>query len=211
VGLNLIRYVTDEQYRALKRYKWTKDTTPLDVEYPNAVGGVVLDFGGYSGGFALRCERELSAKVYCYEPVPQFQTEISKSLPENSRIELRRHGVAAETRQAAFHLRGEATGECTQAEDAVIVELQSIDDILSRDAPSGVSLMAMNIEGSEYEVLEKLIDTGSIAGIAHLRVQFHLSVPQARERYASIAQGLFKTHKLVWRYPFIWESWSRKI
>lgn len=208
--MNLIRYVTDEQYRALKRYKWTKDATPLDVEYPNAVGGVVLDFGGYSGGFAVRCERELGAKVHCYEPVPQFQTAILKSLPENSRIELRSHGVAAETRQAAFHLRGEATGECNSSPDAVIVELQSIEDILLRDAPNGVSLMAMNIEGAEYEVLEKLIDTGSIANIAHLRVQFHLSVPQARDRYAAIAHRLSQSHSLVWRFPFIWESWSRR-
>lgn len=209
MGLNLIRYVSDEQYRALKRYKWRQDPTPLSDDYPDAVSGLVLDFGGYSGGFALRCERELKAKVFCYEPVPQFQDQILKSLPRDSKIELRRHGVSAATRKAAFDLNGEATSEGAQTQAAVFVELQAIEDILARDAPQGVSLMAMNIEGAEYEVLEKLIETGLINKVRHLRVHFHLSIPQARERYEKIATQLSATHALTWRYPFIWESWSR--
>jgi FkbM family methyltransferase len=211
VGLNLLRYATDEQYRALKRYKWSKDATPLDVDYPDAVGGVVLDFGGYSGGFALRCERELAAKVYCYEPVPEFEAQILKSLPVGCTITVRGHGVASQTRNATFDLRGEATAEGAQTQDAVIVELQSIEDIMARDAPEGVALMAMNIEGAEYEVLEKMIDIGLIARVTHLRVQFHLTVPQSRKRYAAIADRLSRTHSLNWRFPFIWESWSRSL
>jgi len=211
VGLNLLRYVTDEQYRALKNYKWSKDATPLNVDYPDAVGGVVLDFGGYSGGFALRCERELDARVFCYEPVPQFQEQILRSRPVDSRIELRGHGVAAETRQAVFNLRGEATAEGAPTPDATVVELRSIEDILASDAPDGVVLMAMNIEGAEYDVLEKLIQTGLVRNVQHLRIQFHLTVPDARTRYELIASQLSLTHALRWRFPYIWESWSRVV
>lgn len=210
MGLNLFRYMADDQYRALKKYKWFKNTTPLNVDYPDAVGGVVLDFGGFSGGFALRCERELKAKVYCYEPVPEYQEQILRSLPQGSHIELRRHGVAAQSRRANFNLSGEATAEGQPLPGSVTVDLQSIVDILDRDAPEGAAFIALNVEGAEYEVLEKLIASGHITRAKYLRIQFHLTVPRARDRYSAIASNLTATHALAWRYPFIWESWSRR-
>jgi hypothetical protein len=71
-------------------------------------------------------------------------------------------------------------------------------------------LVKLNIEGGEYALLERLIATEHIKRIRDLQVQFHLNVPNARRRYRSIARALRKTHRLAWRYPFVWESWTRR-
>lgn len=71
-------------------------------------------------------------------------------------------------------------------------------------------LIKLNIEGGEYAVLKKLIDSGLICKFKHIQVQFHLNVPNARKKYKELVKQLRHTHTRQWCYPFVWESWQRK-
>ena len=71
-------------------------------------------------------------------------------------------------------------------------------------------LAKLNIEGGEYALLRRLIDTRRIEKFQYLQIQFHLNVPDAKKQYRKLAERLQQTHRLQWRYPFVWESWERR-
>ena len=70
--------------------------------------------------------------------------------------------------------------------------------------------MYMNIEGSEYKLLNEIIDSGYIKNINYLQVQFHSFVNDSKELRRLIRKQLRKTHKCIFNYPFLWESWQKK-
>ena len=69
--------------------------------------------------------------------------------------------------------------------------------------------MKINIEGGEYDLLDRLITTGLVGKIDNIQVQFHEFVPNAKERMQNIQKKLSKTHTPTYQYEFIWENWKR--
>lgn len=71
-----------------------------------------------------------------------------------------------------------------------------------------VALMKINIEGGEYLLLNYIMKKGLHLNIKNIQVQFHMVEGVEWERwYKDISTELSKTHKLTWRYPFVWENW----
>lgn len=71
--------------------------------------------------------------------------------------------------------------------------------------------MAINAEGEEYPLLDRLIESGYISKIENLLVQFHdIYQKDAEERMNRIQRELLKTHRPVFQYKFVWERWKRK-
>ena len=73
-----------------------------------------------------------------------------------------------------------------------------------------VDLMKINIEGGEYDGLDKLVGTGLIKGIKSIQVQFHDFVPDAEKRVKDIHDKLQVTHIPTYQYEFVWENWQRR-
>ena len=76
--------------------------------------------------------------------------------------------------------------------------------------PGRVAVAKINIEGGEYEVLPRLIDSGLIEEIDEVQVQFHDVVPNAKQRMNEILADLALSHEPTYRYPFVWENWRRR-
>jgi hypothetical protein len=70
------------------------------------------------------------------------------------------------------------------------------------------ALIKINVEGAEYPILKNLIDNGDITKIKNLQIQFHLFDGVENSEYDTIVNELSKTHKLSWRFPFVWENWE---
>jgi hypothetical protein len=63
----------------------------------------------------------------------------------------------------------------------------------------------LNVEGAEYAILNQLIDSGTVSQIQNIQIQFRVS-NNSEQDYKLIESRLKKTHKLTWRYPFVWEN-----
>ena len=68
--------------------------------------------------------------------------------------------------------------------------------------------MKLNIEGAEFEVFDRLIETGLHDRIDCFLIQFHEYQATAREHRERIRSVLAKTHRLVWDFPMVWERWD---
>jgi hypothetical protein len=53
-----------------------------------------------------------------------------------------------------------------------------------------VNLLKINVEGAEYDILDKLIETGYIKNVDNIQVQFHNFVPNAEDRRQKIQTEL---------------------
>jgi hypothetical protein len=70
--------------------------------------------------------------------------------------------------------------------------------------------MKVNIEGGEYELLDRMIESQLMGRIDYLQIQFHSISPSSSGAMRRIQRSLKETHKLDFQYVFLWEGWSRK-
>ena len=92
----------------------------------------------------------------------------------------------------------------------VIVKMKSFEKFINENSIESIDLVFMNIEGSEYKLLNQIIDSGYVKSIKYLQIQFHNFVDNAHQLRKEIRKNLKLTHKCIFNYPFIWESWELK-
>merc|ERR1712083_456956 len=80
--------------------------------------------------------------------------------------------------------------------------------------PSEISLLHINCEGCEWEMLENLIEQPDVMSkVRCLQVGTHFFpelVSNLNKRYCKIREQLSLTHRLVWGVPYAWERWDRR-
>jgi len=84
---------------------------------------------------------------------------------------------------------------------AVLKELK-IDD---------VHLCKINIEGSEYPLLERCFEKDIYLRFKNIQVQFHSFADKLGKKRDAIRKKLKKTHYLTYDYPYQWENWKLEI
>jgi FkbM family methyltransferase len=176
------------------------------VLHPNAL---VYDVGGYKGDWTWAMREKYSCEFHVFEPHPEFFEHISTRFSGLGGIILHEVALGGESGSVSLSSAAEGSSIITgRGLDAVEVKLVDVCQHL-RDDGRPVALLKLNIEGAEYDLLERLLwsDESVLAG--DFLVQFHPGPPFAEQRYAQIARKLSETHRCVWRYAFLWELWRR--
>lgn len=203
-----LRRNMDPTYRAHRRWLRDRGNERLRYDYDLSATSVVVDVGGYRGDWSAVLARKFGPIIHVFEPVPAFAAGVADRFAGSAHVTVHPCGLSDKDEQVRFSLADEASGFYSEGGDCVEVSLRDADDVLAD--LDRVDLMKLNIEGGEYAVLGRLIETGKIADVRYLQVQFHLFSPKSRRLYRRIARSLSRTHRLMWRYPFVWESWERK-
>lgn len=189
---------------------WQRDPqyTERRFDYPLDQNSLVLDLGGYEGQWASDIYSRYCCTIHVFEPVEDYAASIQRRFAKNQNIVVHPFGFgAADTtiqiglgadRSSVFHMSAQTcTGRIVKAED-----------FLKAQGIAHIDLMKINIEGGEYELLEHLLDTGLVAQIENIQVQFHDFIPNAEARMHSIQEKLRQSHALTYQVEFIWENWK---
>ena len=72
-----------------------------------------------------------------------------------------------------------------------------------------IDLLYINIEGSEYQLLNHMIENDLIKNVKYLQIQFHNYLENAVLERKKIRRILKRTHVCKFNFPFIWERWDR--
>lgn len=170
----------------------------LRYEYDLKPDDVVIDIGAYRGEWAAEIYRRYQCQLILIEPGPwangfEYGEVINK---------------AAATYNGAMEFGG--AYYYTSPYERKTHEYPCFDiNSLLEEYPE-IALVKINIEGSEYDLLERIYHGDLIKRIDNLQVQFHLVEGEESEmRYEVISELLGETHSLTWRYPFCWENWRR--
>jgi FkbM family methyltransferase len=207
MGLNLIKFASDYQYRALKRWKWCRgdDTLLTDFEFDS--GDTVIEGGCYLGDFTRRIATCGEPRVIGFEPIPEFFEKAQEATIAFPNVAIHCAGLSDRNAEVDIFSNGESSSAYRRDGKILKTKMRSIVDVVVENH-STISLLALNVEGEEYAIIEKLIETSLMSNINTLIVQFHLINEKSMSRYDAISKNLAKSHIVAWRFPFIWERWD---
>jgi len=176
-------------------------------------GSVVLDVGAYDGEWARRMLDRYPCRVEAFEPDPTSFPRLLQRLGNEPRFRASQVALGREdtTATIALDLMGSSLYAPRGVFGSAPVEVRDVAAILDELGVDNVDLMKVNIEGGEYDLFERLIETGWVDKIDQILVQFHEWRPSAHARRRRIRRSLSRTHTEAWNYPFVWELWIRRV
>ncbi len=197
-------------YRAWKRDNRGRDLR-LDYDLPR--DAVVFDLGGYLGDFASDVHGKFGATVHLFEPSLTFHAACVDRFRTTPEVHCHAYGLGSADGTLTLTDDADASSvvtEKTRNLTGETVQIRRFADVFAELGVDHIHLLKINIEGGEFDVLPHLIETGLIAKIDHLQIQFHDFVTDAHAQRDRIRAALSETHDCAWNYHFVWESWARK-
>jgi len=198
-------------------YRFLHDQVAL-TEAPIDEESVVLDVGAYDGAWAEKVAERYGARLYGFEPNPGVLEEARGRLARFEKVTLFAYALGAEDGTATLTLRhmgstlfAEASANPRRADESTVdVEVRDIKRVIDELDLDEIDFVKINIEGGEYGLLERLVETGYVARCRILQVQFHEWYRAAYSRRGRIRKAIARTHRIDWDYPFVWERWLRR-
>jgi FkbM family methyltransferase len=176
------------QDEGLERLRYEYDLKPSDT---------VIDIGAYKGEWAAEIFNRYGCKIIAIEP-----TEYIRDFKHGQII-----NKAAGVHNGKMSFGGRAYYTSAFEPGDHEYECVDINPILKQYEQ--IAMLKINIEGSEYDLLDHIIGAGLHKRVNNLQVQFHqiAGVPYGTW-YKDIEKKLSQTHRLTWKYPFCWENWQ---
>jgi FkbM family methyltransferase len=192
--------------------RWINDggDEELRFNYELNENSVVMDLGGYKGQWASDIYSMYNCKILIFEPVDTFANSISKRFRLNHKIKIFSHALGSSHREETIYLSENGSSVFLDRGSSVVIRFQDIKTFFEDNDITKIDLLKINIEGGEYEVLSRLIETGLINHIDNIQVQFHNIETNSRTKMIEIKSILEKTHRSTYQYEFVWENWVRK-
>lgn len=199
-------YQTPDEVRKAAWFSAGVEMT-LRLDYDLDADSVVFDVGGYEGQWASDIFSKYGCTVHVFEPVKPFAEKIAQRFERNPKIHCHAIGLAGETKKLTIFVEAYASSVFKGGKQREEIALVDAVSFIEEHDLRRIDLLKVNIEGGEYELLDRLIDTGCIGRIVDLQVQFHDFVPEAEVRMQRLQEKLRATHHPTYQYPFIWENW----
>ncbi len=141
---------------------------------------IVYSFGiGKDISFDKMIMKNHKCKVFAFDPTPKSINYIKEMGPPNLFIFFDYGITAYASGPFNFYLPANPKGisgslmntESVDSTNTITVQMKSFDDIVKELGHTHIDLLKMDIEGSEYEVLEKILDSNF--EIDQIIVEFH--------------------------------------
>lgn len=177
---------------------------------PEIKGKRVVLLGGYLGDSTEHYLKLEAKQIVVFEPIAEYFEQLANRFSGNPRVQLVREAAWIRNETLTFSMDGDGTGLSGKSDKSINVQGTSLSDWLKANSSGENFFMEMNIEGSEYPILNDLISTGALDLIETLLVQFHDFTLDPEFLRAELRQKLRVSHSEVFNYPWIWEKWSKK-
>jgi len=196
----------------LDRWRRDRGDLTLRLNYTLTAASEVWDVGGYEGQWASDIVARFGCRVNVFEPMPAAASAIRLRFASNPLVRVYGYALGAKNQNGLLSSAADASRliDAGAESDSVPVEIRDIMEVWRSLGSAPVALMKINIEGAEYDLIERMAEAGMLAHVAEIQVQFHAFVPQAKERKERVAALLMKTHEQSWGYEFVWENWRRR-
>lgn len=209
---------TIERHRDSQRKKqpgavgqfWRDGGSKLIYDLPVETGALIIDAGGYQGDWSAGMISRYGCRSQIFEPVPEFFEHCQTYFINNTLVQVTKAALGGSDRKTTFNLLDNGTSEYRNDNHALSFESDVIDIAkIFADTSTRVACLKLNIEGGEYEVLERMIETNHFSQCDSLLIQFHRQPDGYEARYKSIIAALHNTHTQSWCYEMVWEKWVR--
>lgn len=180
----------------------------LMLNYDLNEDSIVFDVGGYKGQGASDIFSMYSPTIYIFEPRAEYALAIEKRFKKNNKIKVFDFGLSNKKSDDYIYFNDDGSTLFLKNNRKEKVRLESISDFIKNGNIKKIDLLKLNIEGGEYDVLDDLINSGSLSMITDIQIQFHNFFPDAKKKMLDIRERLRKTHHLTYQYEFVMENWK---
>lgn len=193
--------------------KWIMDRGDYthNINYNLNQNSSIMDLGGYTGVWAQQMIEKYSPNVYIIEPVPKFYNFMVSKFENNSKVKILNVGVATENREGKILVNQDASSSNLKNGEEIDVKFKTIEQIFKQFNIENIDLIQINIEGDEYSLLERMIQTKFINRFKNIQIQFHLGIENDLLRREKIHKEFILNNFInKFNYPFVWECWTKE-
>ena len=175
-------------------------------------GAVALDVGAYVGSWATAVSaRTDGGTIHSFELSPAIVPHLLDAVAGDERIVPHAYGLGGADSTVLVSRRGLGSSvfnvDEAGSDEGIIRDVAEVFRELELER---VAVMKINIEGGEYDLLDRMAGAGLLDRVDCYLIQFHEWIRGAYSGRRRIHRELARTHRLVWDYPFVWKRWERQ-
>ena len=201
----------DEFELAIKSYVHFHKDNQILYEHELNPDSIVVDLGGYLGEFTEEIYRRYSCKIYLFEPVKEYYDICIKKFAHLNKIKCLNYAVG---KSGSVYVNNEGNSTSVYKSNSnsnrELINSKSILETLQELGIRNIDLIKLNVEGSEFVIMQDLLDLGDEIIVSKFLIQFHNFIDGSSEMRNEIRKKLELTYNEVFNYPFVWEYWIRK-
>lgn len=210
-----------QAYRPSMRsfFEAARENPGLLVDVDLREDATVLDVGAFEGLWARQVLARADARgpsrlvLHAFEPEVGAATQLSEAMQSEARFKLHPFGLAGTDRVESLTLAGPGSSvflspTTTESFGTMEVPLRDVASVLSTLSVDRIDLVKINIEGGEFELIDRLYDTGWLSRTGTLIVQFHEFAPKAHRARRRNRRQLSETHRCTWSHKWVFERWD---
>jgi FkbM family methyltransferase len=180
------------------------------ITYPLNEDSIVVDLGGFCGVWASQIISKYNPNVFLFEPIFPFFKGLEQKFKDNPKVKVFNFGISTSNHDGVLYLNGDGTSKYITNTIPINVKFITISKLLELIGHESVDLVQINIEGEEYDLLQKMLEEETITNFKNIQIQFHTYVENAEEKRFKIQEGLSKNFNKLYDYPFVFEGWTLK-
>lgn len=154
-----------EYRRTVKQYYADGGDLRFRFAYELTPDSRVLDLGGYEGQWASDLYARQRCRIAIFEPVKKFAAAIGERFRRNADIEVFAYALGAMDRREVISVGGASSSAFKDKADKDEIEYVDAARWFAEHDVGEVALMKVNIEGGEYELLERMIAAGLVGRV----------------------------------------------
>lgn len=204
------RIIYNQKRRSRFLWNLKKGDSILSFDYPLNEKSIFFDIGGHIGNFSSKMYEKFECNIYAFEPLEENFKILKQNLNNYKKIKCYQIALLNFDGYSNISSLGASASLFDRNEGSTNEEVivKSFGTFIREENINFIDFVKMNIEGSEYDLLNDIIDSGNILKIQHLQIQFHNFVDDSEAKRKVIRNKLKKTHKNIYNFPFIWERWD---
>tara|TARA_B100000989_G_C19460988_1_gene436192 strand:- start:405 stop:1067 length:663 start_codon:yes stop_codon:yes gene_type:complete len=171
----------------------------------------VVDVGAFKGEFAEKILLKFGSNLVLLEPLINEFNILEKKFFLNKKIKLINKALSNHNKKANL-LNDTNNSLITNKKSSNVIEVDCLDVKNLFDEEIEINLIKLNVEGSEYDIIEKLIDLKYLTKCKNYLIQFHhKNNKEFYERKKNIEKNFIEYKFLkVASYEYVWELWILK-
>jgi FkbM family methyltransferase len=205
--------IMNKSYRQIN--EWFKNNGDINHNLNHNLNenSIVFDIGGYTGNWTSMINNKFKSQIFIIEPIAEFYRELVDKFKNNENIKYKQVGIGVKNETCKIKSINKDATQLINTEDGdIIIELETLENLMTFFNVEFIDLLQINIEGAEFDILENWIETRIIEKINTIQIQFHQfpNIPNTVERRDKIRENLQKLgYKEKFNYQWVWECWTK--
>lgn len=201
------KFILSKHDKVVKKWYSDGGDKKFRYNYDLDENSLVWDLGGYHGHWSSEMFTRYNCNIMIFEPVLEYYEIIKDKFINNKKVKIYNFALGSSNRKETIFLDDTGSSIIKKSKKTSTIEIKDVKNFLNAQCIKNIDLMKINIEGGEYEFLERLLEISFIPNITDLQIQFHDFESNSVNRMNDISKKLEKTHSKTYSYEFVWDNW----